>query len=120
MADLLERIGRIFEAYTKDFSQEVLAIIVSPECHAELRSLLGIKREPDFTRLPQRAAEGYWILDRNFAGLRLLGEETPLMIDQKAWGPGAFRFETQLGRVTPGMAIARAEVNQSQARGHKH
>lgn len=96
MADLLEQMGRVYDAYTKRLFQEITEVVVSPECDTELKRLL--RKRPE----------------QVLAVLRIDNTDISYRVDKKAWGTDAFRFITKLRSVSKEMAIARMTVNKSQ------
>ena len=94
-ADLLELIGRRYDAY-KYLTQEVTLLEVSPEADVEIKRLL--RKNPE----------------QRLAVLKIDQELIPYTVNPKFIGVDAWKLHTRLGLTSPAMAIAGAKANRSQ------
>lgn len=97
--DLIERIGRTWDAYECLF-QTIVAVEVSPQAHDELKRLHKITKPGRITA---------YVKD---------GQEVPLFVNLHAVGIFAYKVKTESRVVTPNMAIARFGANRSRLTEH--
>lgn len=97
--DLIERIGRTFDAY-RSLSQEIVGLVVSPEADLEIKRLL--RKRPD----------------QHLAVFKIDQHMIPYAVDKTMLGIEAFKLKTSLNWTTPQMAIARFGATRSRLTNH--